>query len=259
MDPYEQFCQERLERARGYRNDDVFRNTSSEWITQAMERMYVYNFEWMGRPVIQQPVDLVAFQELVWNVQPDAIIETGVAHGGSLIYSASLLALLDMCDAIQQGTSFDVHNPKRKVLGIEIDLRQHNRQKLEAHPLWNRIEVIDGSSIDEQTVVQAKQFVAGAKRVLVALDSNHTHDHVLAELRMYAPLVTVGSYLLACDSIVEEMPAGSFENRPWDVGNNPKTAVHAFLQENDQFAIDEDFQSKLMVTTNPDGFLKRVK
>ncbi len=258
MDPYQQFVQERLERSRQYARDAEFQATSSRWIAQAMERMYVYNFEWLGRPVIQQPVDLVAFQELVWTVRPDRIVETGVAHGGSLIFSASLLALVDMCEALETGGEFDVRRPKRKVLGIEIDLRAHNRAKLEAHPLWNRIEVVEGSSVDPAVVAHAAKFVAGTERVLVALDSNHTHEHVLGELNAYSPFVTPGSYLLACDSIVEDMPPGSFPNRPWDVGNNPKTAVHAFLKTHPEFAIDHDFQSKLMVTTNPDGYLRRV-
>jgi cephalosporin hydroxylase len=171
----------------------------------SMNAKYSYNFTSLGRPVIQYPQDMVAVQELIWKVKPDLIIETGIAHGGSLIMSASMLALLDMCEAIESGTVLDPKNSKRKVLGLDIDIRQHNREAIEAHPMSSRIQMIQGSSIAPEVVEQVKSVAKNYKRVLVSLDSNHTHDHVLAELEAYAPLTSVGSYCVVFDTIVEDM------------------------------------------------------
>ncbi len=214
---------------------------------QTIEKMaqyrYAYNFTWLGRPIIQLPQDLVALQELIWSVKPDLVIETGVAHGGSLIFHASLLELLGAGE----------------VLGIDIDIREHNRREIERHPLAKRITLLQGSSIDAQIVAQARQATIGKDRVLVILDSNHTHDHVLSELRQYAPLVGRGSYLIVFDTVIEDMPARCFADRPWRPGNSPKSAVRAFLAENDRFAIDTEIQDKLLFTAAPDGYLRCVK
>jgi cephalosporin hydroxylase len=196
-------------------------------------------------------------QEIVWQVRPDVIVETGIAHGGSLILSASLLALLDLVDATEAGELLDPSHPKRRVVGVDIDIRSHNRAAIEAHPLAKRIKMIQGSSIDESIVAQVREAIGASERVLVCLDSNHTHDHVLAELRAYAPMVTPGSYCIVFDTVVEDLPNEFFSDRPWNVGDNPKTAVHQWLPEAPDFEIDTSMAQKLMVTVAPDGFLRR--
>ncbi|GGH57212.1 cephalosporin hydroxylase [Comamonas phosphati] len=257
MNPIEQFDQERRERLASYAQDAAFQALSRDWLQASMQRKYVYNFDWLGRPIIQYPQDMAAMQELVWRVKPDLIIETGIAHGGSLVLSASLLALLDMCDAMEAGTAIDPRASRRKVLGIDIDIRAHNRQAIEAHPMASRIQMIQGSSIDPDVVQQVREIASGYSRVLVCLDSMHTHAHVLQELNAYAPLVTPGSYCVVFDTFVEDMPQGFFADRPWDVGNNPKTAVHEWLARNPSFEVDRNCPAQLMVTVAPDGFLRR--
>jgi cephalosporin hydroxylase len=197
-------------------------------------------------------------QELIWKVKPDLIIETGIAHGGSLIFSASMLSLLDMCDAIDSGTVLDPKNSKRKALGIDIDIRQHNRKSIEAHPMFSRIQMIQGSSIAPEVIEQVNAVAKNYQRILVCLDSNHTHDHVLAELEAYAPLTTVGSYCVVLDTIIEDMPKTMFPDRPWGPGNNPKTAVREYLKSHPEFEIDNSIDHKLLISVAPDGYMKRV-
>lgn len=222
------------------------------------EYKYSYHFDWLGRPIIQFPQDMVAMQELIWQIKPDLIIETGIAHGGSLIFSASMLALLDMCDAIESGATLDPKNSKRKVLGIDIDIRAHNRAAIEAHSMASRIQMIQGSSIAPDIIEQVQAAAASYSRVLVCLDSNHTHDHVLAELQAYAHLTSVGSYCVVFDTIVEDMPKAMFPDRSWGPGDNPKTAVWEYLKSHPEFEIDKSIQNKLLITVAPDGYLKRV-
>lgn len=220
---------------------------------------YSYNFAWQERPIIQYPQDMVAMQEIIWQVKPDLIIETGIAHGGSLIFSASLLAMLDMTDAIESGVeTISPSESKRKVLGIDIDIREHNREAIEAHPMASRIQMIQGSSIAPEIIDQVKRVASGYNRIMVFLDSNHTHDHVLAELEAYAPLTSVGSYCVAFDTVVEDMPKEMFPDRPWGPGDNPKTAVWKYLETHKEFEIDKSIQHKLLITVAPDGYLKRV-
>ncbi|MEJ5242605.1 MAG: cephalosporin hydroxylase family protein [Desulfomicrobiaceae bacterium] len=233
--------------------------TTHNWIKLANQGKYSYHFEWLGRPIIQYPQDMVAMQELIWQVKPDLIIETGIAHGGSLVFYASMLALLDMCEAIETNATFDPKQSKRKVLGIDIDIRPHNRTAIEAHPMASRIQMIQGSSIAPEIIEQVKQAAQSYQRVLVCLDSNHTHDHVLAELEAYAPLVSVGSYCVVFDTIVEDMPKEMFPDRPWGPGNNPKTAVREYLKTHPEFEIDKSIQHKLLITVAPDGYLKRIE
>jgi cephalosporin hydroxylase len=209
---------------------------------------YSYNFSWLGRPIIQYPQDMVAMQEIIWQVQPDLIIETGIAHGGSLIFSASMLELIASCTG-NQG----------EVLGLDIDIRPHNRAAIEAHPLFKRITMLEGSSISDDIIAQVKAKAAGKQRVLVCLDSNHTHDHVLAELEAYAPLTSVGSYCVVMDTVVEDVPDELSGDRPWGQGNNPKTAVWEYLKTHDEFEIDTSIHNKLLITVAPDGYLKRVR
>jgi cephalosporin hydroxylase len=205
---------------------------------------YTYHFEWLGRPVIQLPQDLIAMQEIIWRVKPDLIIETGIALGGSLIFYASMLELL----------SGDGH-----VVGIDIDIRPHNRVEIENHPMFRRIIMIQGSSIDEEVARQVTDFSEGRQRVLVVLDSNHTHEHVSKELALYSPLVTRDSYLVVCDTVIEDVPDDLIRDRPWGKGNNPKTAVWEFLKTTDRFVIDQEYNDKLLITVAPDGYLRCVK
>ncbi|MBF0414792.1 MAG: cephalosporin hydroxylase family protein [Magnetococcales bacterium] len=259
MNPIEQFQAERISRIERFGKSESLQIQSRDWLERSMAEGYVYNFEWMGRPIIQYPQEIVAIQELVWSVRPDLIIETGIAHGGSLVLSASLLALLDLCDAHLAGTMYDPSKPKRKVVGVDIDIREHNHTAITSHPMANRIEMIQGSSISTDTIAKVKSAVVGYERVLVCLDSMHTHDHVLAELEAYAPLVSVGSYCVVFDTFVEDMPPGFFKDRPWNVRNNPKTAVWEYLKSNQEFEIDKMIENKLLITVAPDGYLKKVR
>ena len=238
----------------GYRQR-VFSNAGSElqktadtFMRASMQPKYSYNFTWLGRPVIQYPQDIIAMQEIIWEVKPDLIIETGIAHGGSLIFHASMLELNVICGGPEDA----------QVLGIDIEIRPHNRKAIEAHPMFRRTSMIEGSSTDKETAGQVYDFAKGKKNILVCLDSMHTHDHVLKELELYSPLVTKGSYLVVFDTIIEDMPADSFPDRPWDKGNNPKTAVWKFLKNNDRFEVDRTIENKLLITVAPDGYLRCV-
>lgn len=238
--------------------NEELRELSGKWLASSLKHKYSYNFNWLGRPIIQYPQDIVAVQELIWDVKPDLIIETGIAHGGSLIMSASFLALLDLFDAERNG-NLDAHNlQRRKVLGIDIDIRQHNKTEIRNHPLSSRIDMIQGSSTDPGIIATVTEYAANFKRVLLLLDSNHTHDHVLSELIAYTPLVTPGSYCIVFDTVIEDMPENSFPDRDWDIGNNPKTAVRDFLKTNPQFVVDEAIEKKLLITVAPSGFLRRL-
>ena len=236
------------ERNRGFirrmGTDAELQQASRNWLAQAAEQEYSYHFRWLGLPIIQYPQDIVALQEVIWSVQPDLIIETGIARGGSLILHASILQLI---------------GGNGRVLGIDIDIRTHNRSNIEAHPLSKRITLLQGSSIADEMLHQVRAWAADASRVLVVLDSNHTHEHVLRELELYSPLVRKGSYLIVMDTVVEDMPPGSYPDRPWDRGNNPKTAVWEFLKSNDRFEIDREVQDKLQITCAPDGWLKCIR
>ncbi|MDG4595648.1 MAG: cephalosporin hydroxylase family protein [Candidatus Contendobacter sp.] len=227
--------------------DVELQTNSYEWINRIAAHKYTYNFRWLGRPIIQLPQDIVAMQELIWSIQPDLIIETGIAHGGSLIFSASMLELNATCGGPQDA----------EVLGVDIDIRAHNRAAIEAHPMFKRITMIQGSSIAPEIIAQVQARVTGKQRVLVCLDSNHTHDHVLAELEAYAPLTSVGSYCVVFDTIIEDMAADLFSDRPWGPGNNPKTAVWEYLKTHPEFEIDRSIPHKLLITVAPDGYLRR--
>jgi cephalosporin hydroxylase len=232
---------------------------SSEWLDRGARNRYSYNFEWLGRPIIQYPQDMVCLQELIWAVKPDVIIETGIAHGGSLMLSASMLALLDLCDAMAGDARLDIRNPRRQVIGIDIDIRAHNRAAIEAHPMSRYITMIEGSSIEPAIIQQVHDATRGRGTTLVCLDSNHTHQHVLAELLAYAPLVTPNSYCVVFDTVIEDLAADMFPDRPWGHGDNPKTAVWEFLKSHSEFEIDREIQKRLQITAAPDGYLRRVQ
>jgi cephalosporin hydroxylase len=243
INPIEQFEQEKKQRIKEYEKDGEYQELSQQWVKKAFDKKYMYNFSWMGRPIIQTPIDMLAMQEIIWEVKPDLILETGIAHGGSLIYHASLLELMG-------------HG---EVVGIDIDIRQHNRQAIEEHPMFKRITLLEGSSLSDVIAQQVYDLCKNKKKILVVLDSNHTHEHVIKELQLYAHLTTVNSYCVVFDTIVEDLPKDYFENRPWNKGDNPKTAVWEFLKSHDEFEIDKQMQNKLLITVAPDGFLKRVK
>ena len=258
MNPNQSFEHEVKQNIAELRNDEGLRTKSLDWMSDITQKRYAYNFKWLSRPIIQIPQDMVAIQELIWKIRPDLVIETGIAHGGSLILSASMLALLDYCDAVESGQALNLRATRRRVLGIDIDIRAHNREAIEAHPMAHRIDMLQGSSIAPEIIAEVRQRAQGHERVLVILDSNHTHEHVLAELEAYAPLVSPGSYCVVFDTVIEDLPAGMYPDRPWDVGDNPKTAVHEFLSRNSDFVVDEDIEAKLMITVAPGGYLRRL-
>lgn len=258
MDKNREFQQQVQKNIQDLSADTSLAQLSWQWLLDAAKYNYSHNFSWMGRPIIQFPQDMVAMQELIWQVKPDLIIETGIAHGGSLIMNASLLALLDYTDAVEQGVMLDPKNPKRRVLGIDIDIRPHNRAAIEAHPMMHRIDMIEGSSIAADVIAKVHEYAKSYKKILISLDSNHTHEHVLAELEAYAPLATVDSYCVVFDTGIEDAPDDMFPDRPWKKGDNPKTAVWGFLKTHHEFEIDKNVQNKLLITVAPDGFLKRI-
>ena len=202
-----------------------------------------YQWSWLGLPVIQLPPDIVALQEVIWETRPELVIETGIARGGSLVLYASILELVG----------------EGEVLGIDIDIRAHNREAIEAHPLARRIRMVEGSSLDEQVVEEARAAAGQVERVMVVLDSNHTHEHVLGELRAYGPLVTVGQFLVVADTFVEQMPLQEHRPREWGPGNNPATALRAWLDEAEGFEPDPFVNAKLLLTASPGGYLRRVR
>lgn len=259
MNPIHEFESERRLRIERNGRDREFQELSQTWLEAAFRRKYVYNFTWLGRPIIQLPQDIIGVQELIWQVRPDLIIETGIAHGGSLILSASMLALLDMSDAIERGTEIQLRRPARRVIGVDIDIRRHNRDAIEGHPLAAWIQMVEGSSIDSAVISQVREISSSFRKVMVLLDSMHTYEHVLSELRAYGPLVSVDSYCLVFDTFVENMPIDLFLDRPWRQGNSPLAAVSHYLQERPEFETDRELPDKLAITSLPGGVLRRIR
>ena len=242
--PIQAFVEERAQRVSSNKNNESLQEAAVAFNVESNRAQYSYNFSWMGRPIIQYPQDMIAMQEIIWEIKPDYIIETGIAHGGSLIYYASLLELIG-------------HG---EVIGIDIDIREHNRKEIEAHPMMKRIKMLQGSSIDKLKVEEIKTLIGDNKKIIVCLDSNHTHEHVMSELELYSPFVSFGSYIVVFDTIVEDLPEGYFsQKRPWGIANNPKTAVQQFLKENDNFIVDHQIDNKLLISVAPQGYLKRIK
>lgn len=241
--PIQAFREERTQRVASNGANEALKAAANAFNEASNKAQYSYNFSWMGRPIIQYPQDMIAMQEIIWELKPDLIIETGIAHGGSLIYYASLLELIG----------------KGEVLGIDIDIREHNKQEIEKHPMFKRIKMVEGSSVDKQLVEGVKEYAAGKETVLVCLDSNHTHEHVLQELELYAPFVTKGSYIVVFDTIVEDLPNDYLPGRAWSQGDNPKTAVWKFLETHKDFEIDHTIDNKLLISVAPEGYIKRIK
>lgn len=243
-DPIQAFVKEREQRVEGNGYNSALQKAAADFNVESNKAQYSYNFSWMGRPIIQYPQDMIIMQELIWEIKPDLIIETGIAHGGSLIYYASIMELIG----------------NGEVLGIDIDIRKHNKLEIEKHPMFKRIKMIEGSSVSEETVEAVRKFAEGKKKILVCLDSNHTHEHVLHELQFYAPFVSLNSYIVVFDTIVEDLPEGYFsQERPWGISNNPKTAVYEFLKTSKNFEIDRSIDNKVLISVAPEGYLKRVK
>jgi cephalosporin hydroxylase len=241
IEKFQEECRQNIEKQG--RNQPLL-NATSVFLKETIDSRYSYNFTWMGRPIIQYPQDMVIMQELIWSIKPDLIIETGIAHGGSLIFYASIMELIG----------------KGEVLGIDIDIREHNKKEILSHPMSKRITMLQGSSIDPLIVEQVRKIADGKPTVMVLLDSNHSHDHVLNELKVYADLTSVGSYCVVFDTVVEDLPKGIYSaDRPWDVGSNPKTAVFEFLKNNSDFVIDKSIDYKILLSVAPDGYLKRIK
>ena len=258
MNPEEQFALERLQRLDEFSEDARLKTIAHDWVFHSMQQKYLYNFDWLGRPIIQYPDDMVAIQELIWKVKPTLVIETGIAHGGSLVLSASMLAMLDYCEAVEAGSTLDPRKSRRKVVGIDIDIRSHNRSAIEAHPLAGLISMVEGSSVDRHVIDEVHQLAAGHETVMVFMDSNHTHEHVLGELNAYAHLVTKGSYCVVFDTFVEDMPPKYFPDRPWDKCDSPKTAVREYVKSHSEFEIDKSIDNKLLISVAPDGYLLRI-
>ena len=258
MNPSQTFHKECADEIELMASNNEFKKITRDWLNLANSLKYSYHFNWLGRPIIQYPQDIVAMQELIWSTRPDLIIETGIAHGGSLILSSSILALLDMADAIEKGEVFDPIQSSRLVLGIDIDIRKHNRLAIKNHFLSSRIMMLEGSSVDNNIINKVQKIASKYKKILVCLDSNHTHEHVLSELKAYAPLTSVGSYCVVFDTIIEDMNKQMFSNRPWGPGNNAKTAVWEYLKMHNEFIIDKSIENKLQITVSPDGYLKRL-
>lgn len=243
--PITEFNEERIHLIASNGKNKELLNAAASFNHESNLAKYSYNFSWMGRPIIAYPQDMIAMQELIWDIKPDLIIETGVAHGGSIVYYASLLELI---------------GANGLVIGIDIDIRKHNRDLIEMHPMMKRIQLLEGPSTSEGIIGQVKVIASKKSKVMVCLDSNHTHEHVLEELKLYAPLTSIGSYCVVFDTIVEHLPDNYLEGgRPWGVGNNPKTAVLKYLNTHDEFEIDKSIDNKLLISVAPDGYLKRIK
>jgi cephalosporin hydroxylase len=243
-----EFDEEVADRLRSNGLDDALKEDARKFVRTSIRARYSYNFRWMGRPIIQYPQDIIAMQEIIWSVQPDLIIETGIAHGGSLVFSASMLELNAACGGPADAS----------VLGIDIEIRPHNRAAIEQHPLFRRISMIEGSSIAPEVVARVHATATAEQRVLVCLDSNHTEAHVLAELEAYAPLTSVGSYCVVFDTVVEDLPPDAYPDRPWSPGNSPKSAVRKYLRNHPEFVDDETLDHKLLISVAPGGYLRRI-
>jgi cephalosporin hydroxylase len=252
------FTREVDERIAANAQNAALKSAAHAFLRESTAPKYSYNFSWLGRPVIQYPQDIVAVQELIWKVRPDLVIETGIAHGGSLVLTASILALLDLCDAQEAGVALDPGASVRKVIGIDIDIRAHNRAALDAHPMRTRMELIEGSSIEPAIAEGVALRAREASRVMVFLDSNHTHDHVLRELELYAPLTSVGSYCVVFDTLIEDLNADMYPDRPWGPGNSPKSAIREYLASHSEFEVDTAMSDKLLISVANGGFLKRT-
>lgn len=234
---------DRLKTAKTLEQDNEVQQLAIDLITKSDQHFHAYQWNWLGLPIIQMTEDVMAAQELIWKVKPDVIVETGIAWGGSMVLYASMLELIG----------------KGEVIGIDLVLPQSNIDKIMAYPFSKRISMIQGSSIDQSIVDQVKAKIKPGQTVMLMLDSNHTHAHVLDELKMYSPLVTKDSYIIVSDTIVEDIPPQAHRPRPWGPGDNPKTAVNEFLKTTDRFELDAYYNAKILMTFDKGGYLRCVK
>ena len=245
MNPIKKFNKEKIKAVKEMALDRSFKKKSIDWILQSIKHQYNYNFSWMGRPIIKYPNDIVVLQELIWKVKPDLIIETGIAHGGSIIFSASMLKMMNVKNF--------------KVIGIDIDIRKHNLKEILKHPMKKYIKLIEGSSIGEDVLKKVTTVAKKKKRIMVVLDSNHSEEHVFNELNLYSKFVSKNSYIVLPDTYIEFLPKNTFKNRPWNKGNNPYTALKKFLKTNKSFEIDDFISAKALITEAFSGYIKRIK
>ncbi len=245
MNPIKKFFKERSLDIKKMNSDKYFKELTMKWIKKSIKYKYVYNFTWMGRPIIKYPNDMIVMQEIFWEVKPDLVIETGIAHGGSIIYSASLLKMMGI--------------KRFKVIGIDIDIRAHNLKEINRSSMRKYIKMFEGSSVDEKITKKIFTYAKKFKKILVILDSNHTHDHVSRELEIYSKLVSKDSYIILPDTYIGYLPNNTFPNRPWTKNDNPMTALQAFLKKNKKFKIDKYKSSKSMITEAMNGYVKKYK
>ena len=258
LDPITLFENECAEESYKQARDKSFVKLSDSWLNKSWKHKYTYHFKWMDRPIIQMPQDILALQEIIWKVKPDLIIETGIAHGGSICLSASLLALLEMEDNYIKNDFNKIKN-NRKVVGIDVDIRRHNKEKLNNHFLSEKIVMIEASSVDLKTFEKVKKISQDYSNILVILDSNHTDEHVLKELNLYGSLVSQNSYCIVFDTVIEKMDDAFSKDRPWSKKNSPKSAIEKFLKANESFEIDHSIDDRLILSMAPGGFLKKIR
>ena len=253
MNQIKKFNQEKKNRIKSYKNSSLEKKANN-FFKESIKYKYSYNFNYLDLPIIQYPQDIVKLQEIFWEIKPDLVIETGIAHGGSLNLTASMLAMLNYSEIISKKKSV-----KRKLIGIDIDIRFHNLKKIKKSPFFNLMYLINKSSIHQDTIKEVKKLSKNFKKILVLLDSNHTHDHVLAELDAYAPLVSKKSYCIVYDTFIQDLNDSYFKNRPWNKKNNPGTAVKKFLETNKNFSIDKSINNQLLISSAINGYIRRNK
>ena len=239
----EEFEADKRIKAEAQARDPALRQKALDLVIESDKYHYGYQWTWLGLPIIQLPQDIVATQEIIWATKPDVIIETGIAWGGSVVLYASILQLIG----------------KGEVVAIDLNLYDHVSKQIMDYPFSSRIHLYKGSSTDPGVVARVKSHVKAGQSVMVLLDSNHTHEHVLDELRTFGPMVTKGQYVVVSDTVVEDMPAQTHRPRAWGPGNNPQTALRAYLKETDRFEIDQQVNRKLLLTYTPDGYCRCIK
>ena len=245
-DDREQYLENRKNKSFSLGLDKKIFQQSKDLIYNLDQYDYSYLWTWMGIPIIQLPADIMATQEVIWKTKPDIIIETGVARGGSVLFMASILEMMG----------------NGQVIGVDIDIRKHNRESIEAHPMSKRVTLIEGGSVDDSILKQVRANIPDGARVMVVLDSDHSRDHVLEECRAYGPMVTKDCYMVVADTLVghlDEKEAPQNRSQVWYKGNDPLTALQEYMLESDRFEIDLEINGKLVLSSSPGGYLRCEK